>query len=796
MILEKLKDRVLILDGAMGTEIIKRIGKDFEFPELLNIERREMILEIHREYIEAGADIIETNTFGANRVKLSEYGAGDRVEEFNIAAAKIAREASERKDVLVAGSMGPLGKLIRPLGELKPEEVYRVYSEQAKALEKGGVDFILIETQIDILEAKIALVASRDSTSLPVAVSMAYPLEGGRTVTGSDAEIASITFASTGADIFGVNCGGDPAEYGELIEKVLHYSDKPLIVYANAGVPEKSGDEIVYSLGPEEYAEYAMRFYELGASIIGGCCGTSTEHIKLVSERLKGKNPPAKKRKDYFFSASSRNSSLLVDGSLPFRIIGENINPFGRKKLSKEIGEGRLELVRRYAREQERAGADALDINLGNKGEKSPEFFSSAIGELQSTTKLPLFLDNSNPEAIELALLSYAGKAVINSVNGERSSYETLLPLARKYGAAVVLLAMDEGGIPDNAGDRVRIIETLYRAAIDYGLKGRDILADPVVLTISGSQHAAMETLKAIEMIRAIGLRTVIGLSNISFGLPQRRLLNKSFLSMAMERGLDSAILNPLDEELISIARASDALLSRDRGMRFYIGRFGGKEEVEVEEVKGRKPENPEEELYDAVIDGEGEKAEELARVLVEEGKDGLLSPALKKVGEYYEKRIYFLPQLILSAEAMERASKVIAPAIGARGRVKKKLRIVIATVKGDLHDIGKNIVSLVLRNYGYDVIDLGKNVKAEDMVEAAVKEKADFIGASALMTTTMDEMARLVELRNSRVPRVKVIIGGAAVSRSFAEEIGADAYCRDAMDAVRKVEELSGDSR
>ncbi len=802
MISDKLKERVLILDGAMGTEIIRRAGKSFNFPEILNLEAKDLILEIHRDYIEAGADIIETNSFGANRIKLSEYGAESRVEELNIAAVEIAKEARKGKEVLIAGSMGPVGKLINPLGELSESDVYKTYAEQAEALEKGGADLLLIETQIDILEAKIALIASKESTSLPVAVSISYPLEGGRTVTGSDPETASIAFSSTDADVFGLNCGGAPEDFEEFIGKILLHSSKPLIAYANAGVPEKKDDRVFYPLGPEEYAKHAWKFYELGASIIGGCCGTTPSHIRLISERLRGRKPLKKKEERHFFSASSRNSSLIVGNSFPFRIIGENVNPFGRKKLNQELKEGKLELVREYARRQEKAGADALDINLGKKGESSPEFFSSAIRELQSTTKLPLFLDNSNLTSLELALLSYAGKAVINSVNGERNSYESFFPLANKYGASVILLAMDEEGIPEKAKDRVRIIERLYKMALDFGLHEEDILADPVVLTISTSQQNAIETLKAIEMIKSIGIHTVVGLSNLSFGLPRRKLLNSSFLPMAMERGLDSAILNPLDENLCSVIKACDAILARDRGMRFYIEKFGKELEIEVEEKRDFKSNAPEDELFYAIIEGEEKKAEELTKVLIKKGENGfdilekILSPALKKVGEYYEKKIYFLPQLILSAEAMEKASKVLAPFLGTEGKAKRKLKIVIATVKGDLHDIGKNIASLVLRNYGYEVLDLGKNTGAEEIVKTACSQKADFIGVSSLMTTTMDEIEKVVKLRDSMAPEIKVVVGGAAVTPSFAREIGADAYCKDAMDAIRKIEKLSGESK
>lgn len=794
-----LKERVFVLDGAMGTEILRRTGQGFEFPEILNIERKNIILDIHRTFIDAGADIITTNTFGANRLKLEEFQAGNRVKELNSSAVEIAKRAREERDVFVAGSMGPIGRLIHPLGDLKEEDVYNAYAEQAGALEKSGVDFLLIETQIDLLEAKIAARAAMERTSLPVAVSLSFSHEEGRTVTGTDPEVFSISFSSTGLEILGINCGGHPGEFEKFIEKIRLHCDKPLAVYANAGIPEKKGGKVIYPLSPEEYAKYAWKFYELGASVIGGCCGTTPEHIRLISKMLKGKRPVKRKERECFFRASSRNSTLILGGSLPLRVIGENINPFGRKKLDDELHEGKFELLRSLVRKQEQAGADALDVNLGKKGEKEPEFFASAVKEIQSITKLPLFLDNSSPSSLEIALRSYAGKAVINSVNGRKESFETLLPLARKYGAAVILLAMDQNGIPEKAEGRFQVIEDLLQKAIHYGLSMDDILADPIVLTIATSPKAAMETLRAIEMIKTLGIPVTIGLSNLSYGLPQKKILNSSFLSMAMDRGLNSAILNPLDENLMSVIKACDAITGRNKGIQSYTEKFGKRPEIEVEEKPEAKPKSLEQELFQAVVEGEKNRTEALTESLVKKGMNGfvilekILSPALKQVGEYYEEKIYFLPQLILSAEAMERASEILKGSFQMEKETEDNIRIVLATVRGDMHDLGKNIVSLVLRSYGYVVNDLGKNIESEKIVETALKSKANFIGLSALMTTTMEEMKKVIDIRDLIAPGIKVIVGGAAVTPSFAREIGADAYGKDAMDAIRKIEKISG---
>jgi 5-methyltetrahydrofolate--homocysteine methyltransferase len=796
---ERLKQEVLILDGAMGTELLRRTGQTFDFPENLNIEQEKTIVDIHHAYIQAGADIIETNTFGANRIKLAEHNASDRVAQLNKAGLQAAKKARGKKNVFIAGSMGPVGKLIRPLGDAEEESVHTAYSEQARILEEGGADLLLIETQIDILEAKIALRAASETTSLPIALCLSFPLEGGRTVTGSDAETAAITFSSAAPDFLGINCGGNPEEFEALIKRFQAHNTKPLFVYANAGLPEKRGNLIVYPLGPEAYAKYAQKFHALGANVIGGCCGTTPDHIRALSDRLKGKKPLRAPDIQPCFRASSRYVPLTIGSSLPFKIIGENINPFGRKKLQQELEQKKLDQVREMARTQEKAGADALDINLGQVGEQDPEFYATAIRQIQNITKLPLFLDNSSPDALGQALKTYAGKAVINSINGKPESYETLFPLAKKFGAGVVLLALDESGIPENAKDRYRVIEDLCTRALDAGLSKQDILADPVVLTIATSQNLFRETLKTIEMIKSLGIPTLCGLSNFSFGLPQRGLLNACFLCMTMERGLDSAITNPLDEYLMAVQKGCDAIIGRDKSMRAFIQLFGKKFDTQT----GAKPQQeslpPEKELYNAVLEGEKGKAVYFTKTLMRRKEKGfeilqkILTPALRQAGSLYQKKTYFLPQLVMSAEAMEAATKVLENTFTLEEKADKKLKIVLATVRGDLHDIGKNIVSLVLRNYGYAVRDLGKNVEAETILRAAKDEEADLIGLSALMSSTMEEMRKVVQLRDKKSPHTKIIIGGAAVSPGFAKEIGADAYGKDAMDAIQKIQTLTG---
>ncbi|MBN2246925.1 MAG: homocysteine S-methyltransferase family protein, partial [Candidatus Aminicenantes bacterium] len=650
------------------------------------------------------------------------------------------------RPVFIAGSIGPVGKLIYPLGDLTFTELYHSFAQQAKTLEKGGADLLLIETQIDILEAKTAYLAARENTSLPIAVSMTFPLEDGTTVTGTTPEISAVTFSSTGLDIFGLNCGRGPEEFPAWIETIRSHWDKPLIVYANAGIPEKISGQLHFPLGPEEYAQFAEQFYRSGANIIGGCCGTTPEHIKRIASSLKGKKPVIQPQKNKYFFVSSRNSILSIGSEFPFRVIGENINPFGRKKLKQELDEKKFDQVRKFARMQEDAEADGLDVNLGRPGETQPDFYAEAVNEIQNISRLPLFFDNSNPHSLEEALRIYGGKAIINSVNGKEDSSSVLLPLAAKYGAAVILLAMDETGIPETVQAKVRIIEALIKKSILAGIPENDLIIDPIILTIATSGKAAFETMQAIKKVHEMGYPSILGLSNLSFGLPQRQILNAAFLPMAAAHGLDSAIMNPLDPNLMAAAKASDAITGRDTAMRAFISKYREKTDIQYEEPL-KKASSLREELYQAILSGEKEAAGRLALKQYEKEKNALqileeiMVPAIKKAGDFYEEKKYFLPQLIMAAEAMEKASAALEPYMEKSIQTRSKKKIVIATVYGDLHDIGKNIIVLILRNHGYNVIDLGKNIKDEEIIEAALREKADIIGLSALMTTTMEEM-------------------------------------------------------
>jgi len=793
-LMRALSEKVLILDGAIGTEIMKRSLSGFDYLERLNLSKPDLIRDIHKTYIDAGADIISTNTFGANRIKLNEYKAGDKVEALNVSAAELALKARGRQPVFIAGSMGPVGKLTVPLGDLSEDNVSRAYAEQAQALEKGGVDFLLIETQIDLLEARLALSAAVETTALPVALSFSFPMENKLTVTGSSPEITAIAFSGERPMILGINCGGHPESFEDLIIQIRLHNKKPLMVYANAGIPENKHGRLHYSLSPESYASHAETFHQLGAAIIGGCCGTTPAHIRAVSHRLKGKalNPPPPLNSR--FRACGRSTSFILGGTSPLAIVGENINPFGRSRLRAELEAGKLDLVRDSARKQKKAGAAALDINLGQPGEKEPDFFAAAVRELQTAVQIPLFFDNSNPETLESACRSYPGRAVINSANGRPESYESIFPLANKHGAGVVMLAMDENGVAETADEKVRILTDLREKAFEFGLSPDDLLADPAILTLSSSQKSAFQTLLAIERLHEHGFYTIIGLSNLSFGLPHRPLLHASFISMAAARGLDAVILNPLDTNLMDAVRGADAITGRDSNLSAYLTSYGHKSKSIAMKQANAAALPPEKQLFQAIVEGEKIRAGELTQQMLDSGREGLeilesiLSPALRQVGSYYEQKLFFLPQLILAAEAMEEASALLqkSPLIAVHSR--KQKTVVMATVRGDLHDIGKNIVSLVLRNFGFRVIDLGKDVDAEKILSQARDENADFIGLSALMTTTMEQMSEVISLRNRQAPHIKILVGGAAVTASYARRIGADIYGKDAMDTINEI--------
>ncbi len=787
---EVLGKRVLILDGAMGTEVVRRTGGRVSMGEILNREAPQVILSIHRDYVEAGADIIETNTFSLNRFKAEEAGLQGEYIDLIKRGVELARRAAG-SDVFVSGSVGPLGRLLQPLGELTPEQAYEAYREIFRAMTEEGVDLIQVETMVDIEEAKIAERAARDvAPQVPLIISITFT-EDGRTVTGSDPETAFSILSRTSAAVLSANCGREVEEFLEIAE-VLSRKGKPFAIYPNAGLPIKRGGKIYYPMGPQEFSQFAEKFYERGASIVGGCCGTTPGHIRAIAEKLKGKPVKGKGKGEEFFFLASRSHLLTFGHGFPFRMVGEKINPFGSKKLRPLIEAKDVEGIADHALLQERQGADALDVNLGGQGEKEPDFFRGAIREISLRVRIPLFLDVKNPSSAEEGLKVAPGRAALNSCTGEEERMEKVLPLVKKYGAAVVAIAIDEKGVAETWREKLRVLEAFLRKAEDYGLSFTDIIFDPVVLTASTGSWAVKETLRAIEEAkRAFPVPVILGLSNVSYGLPSRKLLNLSFLAMAIERGADAAILR-VSPQVRDMALASEFLAGRsDR----FLEEFSGKVEVTV---SGRKqPSSPEQALHMAILDGKKDEAYRLTLQLLEkmqpmEIMDQILIPAMREVGELYEKKVYFLPQLIASAEAMKRASSLIESRLEGTGE--KRWRIILATVKGDLHDIGKNIAKAVLSNFGFEVLDMGKNVPLEEILKAVEEHAPHAVGLSCLMTTSLDEMEMATKEIKRRWPGILVVLGGATVSPRLVREFGADIYAKDAVDGMKKLREALED--
>ncbi len=785
-LLESLERRVLILDGAMGTEVVRRYGGKLPLVEILNRQRPGLILSIHRDYIEAGADIIETNTFSLNRIKAEEAGLEGDFLDLLKRGIFLARKAAG-DGVFVSGSVGPLGKLLQPLGELSWEQAYEAYHEVFSTMAREGVDIIQAETMVDLEEAKIAAMAAEEAApNIPMILSMTFT-EDGRTVTGSDPETAFAVLSRTHAEVLSANCGREVEEFLE-IAGVLSRTGKPFAIYPNAGLPIKKGETLLYPMAPGEFSEYGEKFYRQGASIVGGCCGTTPEHIRALAQKLKGKSPRREGSPSRFFFLASRTNLLPTGTGFPFRMVGERINPFGSKKLKPLIETRDIEAIAQAAVQQERQGAEALDVNLGREGETSPEFFSAVLREITTRVKIPIFVDVKNLKSAETALKTTPGRAALNSCTAEEGRMEEVLPLVKRYRAAVVAIAIDEEGVAETSEKKLRALEKFLRKAEETGLSPLDIIFDPVVLSLSTGSRGIRETLRAIEEVkRNFPVPIILGLSNVSYGMPGRRTLNRAFLAMAIERGADAAIMS-LGEENRKTAMASELLIGKASRFMDLLSR--GPQPLSSARPS---PTSPEEALRYAITDGNKAQAHTLVLELLEkmepmEIMNKILIPAMKEVGELYERKVYFLPQLIASAEAMKRASSLIEERL--KGEGQKKWKVVMATVKGDLHDIGKNIAKAVFSNFGFEVVDLGKNVPLEDLLEAISREKPHAVGLSCLMTTSLDEMERATREIKKRWPEVLVVLGGATVSPRLVKEFGADIYAKDAVDGLNKLKE------
>ena len=820
-----IKTGPIILDGATGTNLMEAGMPVGVCPESWVLENPQVLLDLQRRYVEAGSHIVYAPTFTANRIKLEEYDLADRLEEMNRQLVQLSREAVGEK-ALVAGDMTMTGQQLYPMGELMFEELVEVYKEQARVLCEAGVDLFVVETMMSLQESRAAVLAIREVCDLPIMVTLTYN-EDGRTLFGTEPETAVVVLQSLGVDAIGINCSTGPMEMVEPVRKMAEYATVPIVAKPNAGLPElvececlPEGEttpvkkkKTVYRMTPEEFAEAGVALVEAGASILGGCCGTTDAHIKALSDAVRGMklHEPLKTHRRVL---ASERKQIEIDLDGRFLVVGERINPTGKKKLQEGLRSGKLDMVRQMAMEQEENGADILDVNMGMNGIDEKEMMKQVIYEVASTVDCPLCLDTSHIDVMEAALRVYPGRALINSVSLEAEKIEGMLPLAKKYGAMFVLLPLSDEGLPKDKEEKQRIIETVYEKAMEIGMSHEDIVVDGLVATIGANPEAAKECYETISYCKKVRkLPTICGLSNISFGLPERSFVNTAFLTMAIQNGLTMAIANPSQELLMNAAFASDMLLNKPGSDIRYIERMNrlaeSKEAYETVVVK-KKPQASEGKasdaaedrvkahpVYTAVLKGnKGTVLDEVKRAL-DAGctPDAIINDyliaAINEVGELFEKKKYFLPQLIGSANTMKLAIDYLEPMLERKNSGEDMPTLVIATVEGDIHDIGKNLVVLMLKNYGYNVIDLGKDVPGETIVETAMRENAAIIGLSALMTTTMMRMQDVVELCKAKGCTSKVIIGGACITQSFADEIGADGYSKDAADCVKLVERL-----
>lgn len=811
---ELTKKSKIILDGATGSNLQKRGMPAGVCPEEWILGHADILCDLQREYIQAGTNILYAPTFSGNRIKLEEYGLSDRIGQMNHDLVSISKDAIQKEDavgkVFVAGDLTMTGKQVEPVGPLPFEDLIDIYKEQIGYLADAGVDLLVVETMMSLQECRAAVIAAKETTDLPVMVTLTFN-EDGRTLFGTDPATASLVLTALGVDAVGVNCSTGPDKMVSVVQKMREYTGLPLIAKPNAGLPQLEDGETVYNMGPEEFAENMMLLVREGADILGGCCGTTPEHIAKMTELLRENGSlyetSCYTRKAVRRALSSERFTKNIDLDGSFLVIGERINPTGKKGLQAELRDGCLDLVSEMAEAQEEAGASILDVNMGMNGIDEKEMMLKAVKELSIVTDLPLSIDSSHVDVVEAALRIYPGRALINSVSLEPEKFEKLIPAAKKYGAMFILLPLSEKGLPKNIQEKKDIIHTIVDAALEEGLSRDDIVVDGLAATVGANKMAAIEIMETISYCKnELGLATVCGLSNISFGLPERMYVNSAFMAMAVQSGLTMAIANPSQDLLMHTMFAADLLMNKPEGDIRYISRVADKKlsvisgEVSPAAVVSSRPAGTgtqadtadnQDALFQAVVKGRKEKVLELVKERMGEGAeaqkiiDESLIPAINHVGELFDKQIYYLPQLIASAEAMEGGIGILEPVLEQNRSGQSLGTIVIATVEHDIHDIGKNLVALMLKNYGYNVVDLGKDVPAETIVAKAKEVDADIIGLSALMTTTMMEMKKVIALAKEEKVRAKIIIGGAVITQGFADEIGADGYSKDAQEAV-----------
>lgn len=782
---EKLGKEMLICDGAMGTLLIENGLKAGELPEMWNIEHPDILYKIHKQYVDAGADIISANTFGANRLKLD--GTGHSVEEIITEGVNIAKKATQQadRDVYVALDMSTTGKLLEPYGDLPFDEAYDIFKQQAIAGEKAGADLVLLETMGDLYEIKAATLAIKENTELPLIVSMIFN-EKGQLLTGADVKTAVFTLEGLGVDMIGLNCGLGPKEMLEHVKEAVKYSSTPILVNPNAGLPECVNGVTSYKVGAEEFSDDMEKIAKLGVYCVGGCCGTTPEHIKRTAEKCK-KIAVSPVKQKHFTVVTSYSKTTLI-GEKPV-IVGERINPTGKKKLKAALVENNMDYIVSEAVAQADKKADVLDVNVGLPEIDEPKMLVSAIKTVQGVLNIPLQIDTSDFEAMEKALRIYNGKALINSANGKKESMEKVFPLAKKYGGVVVCLTLDENGIPDTAQGRIEIAKRMIKTAESYGLSKDDLIIDALAMTVSTGKDNAKVTLETLDYVRnTLGVNTCLGVSNISFGLPSREIINTAFFTMAMHSGLSAGIINPLSDMMMNAYYSYCALKGYDDNCENYINNIAKVEAVASGETV---------DLKTAIIKGMKAQSADCAKAMLENTDplkviDGYIIPALDVVGQAFEMGKMFLPQLLMSADCAKAAFDEIKLKLTADGEKQEpKGKIVIATVKGDIHDIGKNIVKVLLENYGFDVIDLGKDVDPELVVEIAKRERVKLVGLSALMTTTVANMEITIKRLHEDYPECKIMVGGAVLTQDYADRIGADFYSKDAMGSVRYAEKL-----
>lgn len=801
---ERLGKELLFLDGGMGTLLQAEGLAPGELPETWNIEHPEKVEAIHRRYYEAGSDVVLANTFGANVCKFHD----DRytVEEVIRAGIANAKRAGEQigKETYVALDMGPTGKLLKPMGDLDFDDAYEAFAEAVRYGEKYGADLIHIETMSDTYEVKAAILAAKENSSLPVFVTMIFD-ERGKLLTGGDVPSVVAMLEGLRVDALGLNCGLGPKQMLPILNDLRRYTSLPIIVKPNAGLPKQKNGETYYDVEPDEFARIMQEVVKEGACVIGGCCGTTPEHIKKLVEECKDL-PLREIEKKHDTIVSSYGHAVILD-DMP-RIIGERINPTGKKKFKEALKNEDMDYILKEAITQQDKGAHILDVNVGLPDIDEVAMMEKVVKELQSVTSLPLQIDTVDGKAMERAMRIYNGKPMINSVNGKQVSMDEVFPLIRKYGGVVVGLTIDEEGIPKDAEGRVRVAGKIINEAAKYGIDKKDIVIDVLTMTISSEKDGAKVTLEALKRVREeFGVRTVLGVSNISFGLPRRPIVNSYFYAMAMQNGLTAGIINPSSEDMMKAYRSYNALMGFDENCTNYISTYAGTTETvtvqasQAAAAAGNAPKaaGVEMTLKYAIERGLKEEAHHITRDLIgtREPLDIIqeeLIPALNVVGEGFEKGTVFLPQLLMSADAAKIAFAVIKDVLASSGQEEeKKEKIILATVKGDIHDIGKNIVKVLLENYGFDVIDLGKDVPPEAIVEKAVEENVTLVGLSALMTTTVVSMEETIKLLREKKPDCKVMVGGAVLNQDYANMIGADFYGKDAMQSVHYAQKFFG---